>query len=114
LARPAEPHFAQTQPDEIVAGWSIATIFREPGERSRLAGLLVEHLDRPAPSLGLRGIYLAKIEHVTLRHATVVEASIFDDAPVEMRFPVLPPLGLSASASPNVRARANTRQEHGE
>jgi hypothetical protein len=91
---------SQTQPDDIVAGWSFATIFGEQGERSRPAGILVEHLDGAPPRLGLRGIDLAEIQHVTLRHATTIDTPVLDDAPVEMRLPVLPPLGLS--------------QEHGE
>jgi hypothetical protein len=94
LARPAEPHLAETQPDDVVAG-DFAAVFREQGQRSRLSAALVEHLDRPAPSFGLRGIDLAEVKHMPLHHAAVVETPILDDAPIEMRLPVLPALGLS-------------------
>ena len=32
---------------------------------------------------------------MTLHHPAAVEAPVLDDAPVEMRLPVLPPFGLS-------------------
>jgi hypothetical protein len=95
LARAAEPHLVETQPDDILSGRNIATIFGEEGERSCSASIFVEHLDGPAPSFRLRGIDLAEIEHMTLHHATVIETSVLNDAPVDVRLPVLSPLGLS-------------------
>jgi hypothetical protein len=53
LARAAETHLVETEPDDILTGGSFAAILGEERERSRPAGIFVEHLDGPAPSFRL-------------------------------------------------------------
>jgi hypothetical protein len=95
LARPAEPHLREPQADHVFALGGLATIFRKQGERARTPGAFVEHFDAFSPRFGLGGVDLAEVKHVALDHPSAGEAFVLDDAPVEMRLPVLPPLGLS-------------------
>ena len=100
LARPAEPHLGEPQPDHVVAFGRLATILGEQRERPRPSGVLVEDLDRSSPRLGLARVDLAEVEHVALDHAPIIETPVLGDAPIKMRLSVLSPFGLS--------------QEHGE
>ena len=62
LARPAEPHLAEPQThDRGVGGGKIATLIGKQRQRTGRAGVLVEHLDRPAPSFSLGRIDLAEV-----------------------------------------------------
>src|SRR5271157_1551974 len=90
LARPAKPHLRQTQADHVAVFDERAVILGEQGERPRPTGVLVKHFDRLAPRLGLGGVDLAEVEDVTLNHPPAGEALALDDAPVEIRLPVLP------------------------
>src|ERR1700722_7243820 len=99
LTRPAKPHLGEPQQDYIVAFGRLAVILREQRKRARAADVWVEHFDGLAPSLGLGGIDLAEIEHVTLDHATAIEALVLGDAPIEMRLAVLSPFGSSQKHS---------------
>jgi len=95
LARPAQPHLGEPQADDVVALGNLAAILGEQGERARAPSVPVEHFDRLSPGFGLGGVDLAEVKQVALDHPSAGEALVLDDAPVEMRLPVLPPLGLS-------------------
>ena len=91
VPRPVQAHLGQPQPHhQSVVRRSLAPLLGEQGERSRAAGVRVEHLDRLAPSFRLRGIYLAQIINVPLHHPTAVETLVLDDIPIEVRLAVLP------------------------
>jgi hypothetical protein len=68
---------------------AFTTIFRKQCERSRPIGLLVQHLDRFAPSTLLRSIDLAEIENVPLTHLAAGNALVPDNAPVAVLLAVL-------------------------
>ena len=95
LARAAKPHLIEAQPDDVVALSGFAPIFRIKRERARLLRVFVEDFDRPAPGFRLRGVDLAEVKDVTLGDAAIAEPSVLDDASIEMRLPILPPLGLA-------------------
>jgi hypothetical protein len=95
LARPAKAHLRQTQADHVAVFGERAAILGEQGDRPRPTGVLVEDLDRLAPRLGLGRVDLAEVKDMALDHPPAVEALALDNAPVEMRLSVLPPLGLS-------------------
>ena len=83
--------FGQAQPHHRgVVRRGLAAILGEQGERPGAARLRVEHLDRLAPSLRLRRIDLAQIQNVALHHPAVIETLVLDDAPIKMRFALLP------------------------
>jgi len=94
LARPAETHLVEAQTDHVAAFDERATIFGEQRQSPRPASVLVEHLDRLAPGFSLGRIDLAKVEDMALHHPAAVEPPVLDDAPVEMRLPVLASFGL--------------------
>jgi hypothetical protein len=85
----------EPQPDDIVAVAGLALIFRIKRQRARSLRVFVKDFDRPAPGFRLGGIDLAEVEHMTLGDATIAEPSVLDDAPIEMRLPVLASLGLA-------------------
>jgi hypothetical protein len=58
-----------------------------------LLGAFVEHLNRLAPHLLLRGIDLAQIQQVPLQHTSTGQAPILDDAPVPVHLAIFPPCG---------------------
>jgi hypothetical protein len=70
-------------------------ILREQRQRSRTAGILVEHLDRLAPRCRLRGVDLAEIQHMPLHHPAAIETLVLDHVPVAVRLAVLLSLGAS-------------------
>ena len=95
LARPAQPHLGEPQPDHVVAFGAPRSDPPGTARASATVRVLVEDFDRPAPSLGLGRVDLAEVEHVALHHAAAIEPPVLDDAPVKMRLPVLSPFGLS-------------------
>ena len=82
------------QADHLVAIADHAAILGEQGERARTPGVRIEHFDGLSPRFGLGGVDLAEVEHMALDHPSATEAPALDDAPVEMRLPVLPPFSL--------------------
>jgi hypothetical protein len=91
LPRAMQAHLGKPQPHHRgVVSRGFAAILREQRERSRAAGLRVEHLDRLAPSFRLRRVDLAQIINVPLHHSAIVETLVLDDVPIEVRLAVLP------------------------
>jgi hypothetical protein len=69
------------------------------------ARILVEHLDRLAPGSCLRGVYLAKIQHMPLHHTAIIETPVLNDAPVAVCLAVLLSLGAAQKHdAPNLPA----------
>src|SRR5215467_15106197 len=86
----AEAQLRQSQPDNGgIRQQPVTTILGKQCERSPPIGLLVQHLDRFAPSTLLRSIDLAEIENVPLTHLAAGNALVLDNAPVAVLLAVL-------------------------
>jgi hypothetical protein len=106
LPRTAKLHLRQAKLDDrCIACDRLASILRKQRQRSRMPGVLVEHLDRLAPRRRLRGVDLAEIQHVPLHHPAVIETLVLDNVPVAVRLAVLLSLGASQEhGATNLRA----------
>src|SRR5450631_2389002 len=90
LPRTTKPHLGQAKlNDGCIACDRLASILRKQRQRSRTAGVLVEHFDRLAPRRRLRGVDLAEIQHMPLYHPSAIETLVLDDVPVVVRLAVL-------------------------
>jgi hypothetical protein len=63
-------------------------ILGEQCQCTRAARIRIEHLDRTAPRRSLRGVDLAKIQHMPLHHPAIVETFVLDNVPVAVRLAV--------------------------
>jgi hypothetical protein len=78
--------------EQIAHGASRAgacAICRKQGNLRRSPLVLVEHLDRLAPSRLLRIVDLPEVEHLALHHTPVGDATVLDDAPATVLLAVL-------------------------
>jgi hypothetical protein len=68
-----------------------------------LSGAFIEDLDRLAPRRFLAVVDLSKIQHLPLKHAAIMNASVFDNRPCPMFLPVLA-TNLEAQKHHEIRA----------
>src|SRR6516162_4842594 len=102
LPRPAQRQRRETNSHRRPLVDRRAAILGEQRQGPRLAGRLVEDLDRLAPGRGLRPANLSQIEDLPLHHPAIVEAPILDDVPIDVRLAV-----FLASALPQKHDSAN-------
>src|SRR6516162_4572443 len=83
LPRAAQAQLRQSQLDDRGARQqTVTTILGEQRESSWPIGVLVQNLNRPAPSTLLRSIDLAEIQDVPLTHLAAGNTLVLDNAPV--------------------------------
>ena len=96
LPRASKLHLGQPKLDDRrIACDRLTLILRKQRQCSRTPGVFVEHLDCLAPRRRLRGVDLAKIQHMSLHHPPVIETLVLDDVPIAVRLAVLLSLGAS-------------------
>src|SRR5208283_5680969 len=88
LTRSAQPHCAQPDRNHVAIENRGRTIFGKQRDLPR-SPRFVEDFDSPTPCRPLAVVDLSEIEHLSLNHATALDATVLDDRPGPMLLAVL-------------------------
>ena len=88
LSGPAQFHVLEPNLHHLLIVDLDRTILGKQCQRLCRRGPIFEDLNRPAPGLALRIVYLAEVEHLSLNNTSTTNPAVFHHAPISVLFTI--------------------------